>query len=231
MLRPHGPLSGKRVLITAGPTFEDIDPVRFIGNRSSGKMGYAISAEAARRGGRVTLITGPTHLTAPSVHEVVQVRSAADMHSAVMARAEEVDVVIMAAAVADFSPASRAGQKIAKRDHALQLTLEGTTDILADLGQLASRASSERPVLVGFAAETHDVVAHAREKLLRKRVDLIVANDVSQPGVGFEGDTNAVTIVSRDDAEEIPLQSKTAVAGRILDVIERRLSVTPVRTA
>jgi phosphopantothenoylcysteine decarboxylase/phosphopantothenate--cysteine ligase len=222
MLRPGGALAGKRVLVTAGPTFEDIDPVRFIGNRSSGKMGYALAAEAARRGARVTLVTGPTHLTAPSVSDVVSVRSARDMHEAVMARAAEVDAVVMAAAVADYTPASRAAQKVAKSD-GLDLTLAKTPDILADLGRLPSR-SAGRPVLVGFAAETHDVVAHAREKLQRKGADLIVANDVTRPGAGFEVDTNAVTIVSRDGAEELPVQSKTAVAAKILDRLDHLLA-------
>jgi phosphopantothenoylcysteine decarboxylase/phosphopantothenate--cysteine ligase len=124
----------------------------------------------------------------------------------------------------------REGMKIAKREEGLALTLARTTDILADLGRLPSRAASDRPLLVGFAAETHDVVAHAREKLQRKQADLIVANDVSQPRVGFEVDTNAVTIVSADGAEEIPLQSKAAVAARILDAVERRLVSAPTRT-
>jgi phosphopantothenoylcysteine decarboxylase/phosphopantothenate--cysteine ligase len=229
-LQPAGALSRLRVLVTAGPTYEDIDPVRYVGNRSSGKMGYAIAAEAARRGARVTLVSGPTHVPQPRVEEFVAVRSAADMHQAVMARAADVDLVLMAAAVADFSPELREGRKIAKRDQPLALTLARTADILADLGRLPSRGTAGRPLLVGFAAETHDVVAHAREKLRKKQVDLIVANDVAQPGVGFEGDTNAVTIVSADGTEEIPLQSKTAVAGRILDAVERRLSSRPIST-
>lgn len=229
MLRPSGALSGKRVLVTAGPTFEDIDPVRFIGNRSSGKMGYAIAAEAARRGARVTLVTGPTHLPAPKVADVVQVRSARDMHDAVMARAGEADAVVMAAAVADYTPSARASQKVAKSD-GLDLSLEKTPDILAALGKLPSR-SAARPVLVGFAAETHDVIAHAREKLQRKGADVIVANDVSQPGAGFEVDTNAVTIISRDETEELPLASKTAIAGKILDRLERLLAKRPAHVS
>lgn len=231
MLRPSGPLAGKRVLVSAGPTYEDIDPVRFVGNRSSGKMGYAVAAEAARRGAQVTLVTGPTHLAAPRVREVVPVRSAADMHRAVMARAPDADVVVMAAAVADYTPAQRADQKIKKSDVGLTLTLERTADILADLGRMPSRAAAERPLLVGFAAETQDVVAQAQGKLRRKVVDLIVANDVSQPGVGFEADTNAVTLVTRDDSEEVPLQSKAAVAARILDRVERLLAGAPVPTS
>jgi phosphopantothenoylcysteine decarboxylase/phosphopantothenate--cysteine ligase len=224
LIRPRGPLSERRVLVTAGPTLEDIDPVRFIGNRSSGKMGYALAGEAARRGARVTLISGPTKLPPPRTDELVQVRSAAEMHHAVMSRAEAADVVIMSAAVADYTPASVEGQKIAKQDKPLTLTLTRTRDILADLGQLASRRQGDSPVLIGFAAETHDVVAHARQKLERKAVDLIVANDVLREGAGFDADTNAVTLVTRDGAEEVPLQSKSAVASRILDRVESLLT-------
>jgi phosphopantothenoylcysteine decarboxylase/phosphopantothenate--cysteine ligase len=225
MLRPAGALRGMRVLVTAGPTYEDIDPVRYIGNRSSGKMGYALAAEAARRGARVTLVTGPTHLTAPKVTEVVSVRSAREMSEVVLARASEMDAVVMAAAVADYAPADPAAQKLGK-DAALDLKLSKTTDILAELGRLRSRGS-ETPVLVGFAAETHDVVAHAREKLQRKGADLIVANDITEPGAGFEVDTNAVTIVSREGTEQLPVQSKTAVAGKILDRLETLLTARP----
>jgi phosphopantothenoylcysteine decarboxylase/phosphopantothenate--cysteine ligase len=220
MLRPKGALTGSRVLVTAGPTLEDIDPVRFIGNRSSGKMGYALAAEAAVRGARVTLVSGPVKLAAPKVEEVINVRSAADMHQAVMARAAEADVVIMAAAVADYTMAAPNAEKIAKSDGPLTLTLSRTRDVLEDLGRLASRREAGRPVLVGFAAETHDVIAHAKDKLERKGVDLIVANDVSRPGVGFDGDTNAVTLVTSDGVEEVPLQSKSGIASRILDRIE-----------
>jgi phosphopantothenoylcysteine decarboxylase/phosphopantothenate--cysteine ligase len=220
MLRPTGALTGLRVLVTAGPTLEDLDPVRFIGNRSSGKMGYALAAEAAARGALVTLVSGPVKLTPPHVHEVVQVRSAASMHEAVMARAPEADIVIMAAAVADYTSAAPQAEKIAKSEGPLTLTLTRTRDILADLGQLPARRDGERPVLVGFAAETHDVIAHAKSKLERKRVDLIVANDVSRPGVGFDADTNAVTLVTAEGVEDVALQSKSAVASRILDRIE-----------
>jgi phosphopantothenoylcysteine decarboxylase / phosphopantothenate---cysteine ligase len=220
MLRPRGALAGLRILVTAGPTLEDIDPVRFIGNRSSGKMGYALAAEAAARGALVTLVSGPVRLTPPRVDEVVKVRSAASMHEAVMARAPEADVVIMAAAVADYTVAAPHAEKVAKIDGPLTLTLSRTRDILADLGQLPARRDAEGPVLVGFAAETHDVIAHAKGKLERKNIDLIVANDVSRPGVGFDGDTNAVTLVTAEGVEDIPLQSKSAVASRILDTIE-----------
>jgi phosphopantothenoylcysteine decarboxylase / phosphopantothenate---cysteine ligase len=224
VLRPAGPLSGTRILVSAGPTLEDIDPVRFIGNRSSGKMGYAIAAEAARRGARVTIVSGPTKLSVPAVESVVQVRSAAEMHEAVLARASDMDIVIMAAAVADYTIATPDAQKIAKSDGPLTLTLTRTRDILADLGQLPSRRANDRPVLIGFAAETHDVVSHARQKMERKNVDLIVANDVSAAGAGFDGDTNAVTLVSREGVEDVPLQSKSGVASRILDRAEALLT-------
>jgi phosphopantothenoylcysteine decarboxylase / phosphopantothenate---cysteine ligase len=212
-------LAGRRVLVTAGGTREQIDPVRFVGNRSSGRMGYAVAAEAARRGARVTLVSGPTKIDPPRTESVVQVRSAAEMHEAVLSRAAAHDVIIMAAAVADYTIAMPEPQKIAKRDGPLTLTLTRTRDILGDLGRLASRAEG-RPILVGFAAETHDVHAHAREKLDRKGIDLMVANDVSQPGVGFDTATNAVSIIARDGIDQVPLQSKSAIASRILDRIE-----------
>jgi phosphopantothenoylcysteine decarboxylase/phosphopantothenate--cysteine ligase len=224
VLRPPArSLAGRRVLVTAGPTYEDIDPVRYIGNRSSGRMGFAIAAEAARRGAAVTLVSGPTSLAPPAGVELARVRSAGDMHAAVLARAADHDVVIMAAAVADYTLDS-APQKIAKADGPLVLTLTRTRDILGDLGRLPSRQAGA-PVLVGFAAETHDVVAHARQKLERKAVDLIVANDVARQDAGFEVETNAVTLVSMDGTEEVPLQSKDAVAARILNRVERLLAV------
>src|SRR5260221_5340727 len=157
ILRPQGPLRGQRLLVTAGPTYEDVDPVRFIGNRSSGRMGYAIAAEAARRGAEVTLVTGPSSLSAPAVREVVRVRGAAEMHEAVMARAGDMQVVVMAAAVADYTTAERAGQKVPKDGETLTLILKKTPDILGDLGQ-RRLASGAGPLLVGFAAETENVV-------------------------------------------------------------------------
>ena len=215
-------LAGRRILITAGPTFEDIDPVRFVGNRSSGRMGYAIAAEALRRGATVTLVTGPTHLAPPHGAEVVKVRSAADMHTAVMARASEDDVVIMSAAVADYTPAEPAAQKVKKGDGPLTITLQRTKDILGELGKLPSRRQKV-PVLVGFAAETRDVVAYAQDKLKQKGVDLIVANDVSRTDAGFDVDTNAVTLVSSNGVEDVALQAKSAVAAKILDRVEQLL--------
>jgi phosphopantothenoylcysteine decarboxylase/phosphopantothenate--cysteine ligase len=216
-------LHGLRIIVTAGPTYEDIDPVRFVGNRSSGRMGFAIAAEADRRGATVTLIAGPTQLPAPGVDRVTRVRSAADMHAAVMRDAPSADVVIMAAAVADYSPAASADQKLTKTDAPLTLTLRRTPDILAELGDLRSRRGTSRPVLVGFAAETEDVIAKARDKRARKRVDLIVANDVSRSDRGFEATTNAVTIIGERDVD-VPLQSKDDVAAAILDQVEQLLA-------
>jgi phosphopantothenoylcysteine decarboxylase / phosphopantothenate---cysteine ligase len=224
ILRPEGPLRGQRVLVSAGPTYEDVDPVRYIGNRSSGRMGYAIAAEAARRGADVTLVTGPTALDAPAVREVVKVRSAAEMHQAVISRAEGMDVVVMAAAVADYTPADRAEQKVAKAGETLTLQLKRTPDILGDLGRRRV-AKGTGPLLVGFAAETENVVANATAKRERKHADLIVANDVSRADAGFDVDTNAVTIVGPEGAEPLPLQPKWRVAAEILNRVEQLLSV------
>jgi phosphopantothenoylcysteine decarboxylase/phosphopantothenate--cysteine ligase len=226
ILRPEGPLRGQRLLVTAGPTYEDIDPVRYIGNRSSGRMGYAIAAEAARRGALVTLVTGPTSIAAPAVRDVIKVRGAAEMHQAVMSRADDVDVMVMAAAVADYSPAERAPQKVAKDADTLTLTLTKTPDILGSLGQRRV-AKGGGPILIGFAAETQDVIARAAAKRERKHADFIVANDVSRADAGFDVDTNAVTIVGPDGAESLPLQSKSRVAGEILDRVERLLAARP----
>jgi phosphopantothenoylcysteine decarboxylase/phosphopantothenate--cysteine ligase len=226
VLRRDGPLRGQRVLVTAGPTYEDVDPVRFVGNRSSGKMGFAVAAEAAHRGADVTLITGPTALEPPPVREIVRVRTAAQMHDAVMARAGDMQVVVMAAAVADYAP-DRAPQKMQKGSDTLTLVLHRTPDILGDLG-LRRRASGRGPVLVGFAAETQDVVTRATEKREKKHADLIVANDVARSDSGFDVDSNAVTIVAADGAESLPLQSKARVAAEILDRVERLLEAWPI---
>jgi phosphopantothenoylcysteine decarboxylase/phosphopantothenate--cysteine ligase len=215
-------LRGRRVVVTAGPTYEDIDPVRYVGNRSSGRMGSAIAAAAHARGANVTLVSGPTMLEPPHADEVIKVRSAAQMHAAVMRAAEHADVVIMAAAVADYTPTAASVGKIAKADEPLTVTLEPTRDILADLGRAAVRRPTP-PVLVGFAAETGDLLAKARAKRERKGADLIVANDVSQPGSGFDVDTNAVTIIGADGEQVLPLQSKSRVAEAILDRVERLL--------
>jgi phosphopantothenoylcysteine decarboxylase/phosphopantothenate--cysteine ligase len=227
ILRPQGPLRGKRILVTAGPTYEDLDPVRYLGNRSSGKMGFAIAAEAARRGAAVTLIAGPVSGEEPNVAELVRVRGAEEMHRAVLSRSDGVDVVVMAAAVADYTPVARAPQKIAKSPDAedtLTLTLRRTPDILAELGQRRLAAASDRPLLVGFAAETEHVIEHAAAKREKKHVDLIVANDVSRADAGFDVDTNAVTIVSAGGTESVPVLAKSQVAARILDRVEQLLS-------
>ncbi len=225
MLEPGGPLRGTRVLVTAGPTREALDPVRFVGNRSSGKMGYALAAAARSRGAGVVLISGPTALKPPAGVDLVQVTTAAEMYEAVTARAAASDVVIMAAAVADYAPSAAATQKIHKDQDLMTLTLARTPDIIGELGR--RRAGQGKPLLVGFAAETHDVLNQARKKLKEKGVDLIVANDVSRIDAGFEVDTNEVTLVSADGEEKIPLQSKTAVANHVLDRIEAML---PART-
>jgi len=216
-------LEGRRVLVTAGPTFEDLDPVRFIGNRSSGRMGFALAAEAARRGADVTVVAGPSTVDPPAVAELVRVRSAAEMRDAVMARVAGADVVIMAAAVADYAPDAPDPQKIKKGADALTLTLRRTPDILAALGAWRQDRGATRPLLVGFAAETADVLARARQKLDAKRADLIVANDVLAPGAGFEVDTNVVTLVGHGWDEALPLQPKASVAREILDRVERLL--------
>ena len=218
---PESVLRSLHVLVSAGPTYEDIDPVRYLGNRSSGRMGFALAGEARRRGARVTLIAGPTRLEPPAVEDVVRVRSAAEMHEAVMAASSSADVVIMAAAVADYTPASASPGKVSKTDGPLTITLNRTRDILGDLGARRTASGAARPVLVGFAAETDDVLRRAREKRARKGVDLIVANDVSLPDRGFDVETNAVTLVTEDGEETVSLQSKERVAAAILDRVER----------
>jgi phosphopantothenoylcysteine decarboxylase/phosphopantothenate--cysteine ligase len=224
ILAPAGSsMSGRRILVTAGPTYEDIDAVRYVGNRSSGRMGFALAAEARRRGAHVTVVAGPTRVDPPAVDELLRVRSAAEMHEAVMRVASNADAVIMAAAVADYTPADPVSGKMAKEDGPLTLTLERTRDILADLGSMRAGLASTRPVLVGFAAETSDMVRRAREKRARKNVDLIVANDVSLPDRGFDAETNAVTLVDAAGEHVVPLQSKQQVAAVILDRVEQLL--------
>jgi len=228
ILKPEGPLRGRRVLVTAGPTYEDFDPVRYIGNRSSGRMGFAIAGEAARRGAEVTLVAGPTTIDTPAVNEVVRVRGAGEMHLAVLARADRMDVVIMAAAVADYAPAERSPRKVPKAGDTMTLVLKKTPDILADLGRRRA-ASGEGPLLVGFAAETENLVARATAKREEKHADLIVANDVSRADAGFDVETNAVTIIGRNGVESLPVQSKTRVAAAILDRVEKLLVESPAK--
>ncbi len=222
-LRPPQTLAGRRVLVSAGPTLEDIDPVRYVGNRSSGRMGFALAEEAARRGATVTLVVGPTVLTPPAAADTVRVRSAAEMREAILERARQVDCLIMTAAVADYAP-ERVPEKIAKDADEWLLRLRRTPDILAEVGRLRAAGTLRVPVLIGFAAETGDPVARARDKRRRKQVDLIVANDVSRADAGFEVDQNAVTLVSADDEREVPLQSKGGIARAILDRAEELLA-------
>jgi phosphopantothenoylcysteine decarboxylase/phosphopantothenate--cysteine ligase len=217
-------LAGRRILITAGPTFEDLDPVRYIGNRSSGRMGFALAAEAAGRGAEVCLVAGPTMLAPPPVAELVRVRSAAEMHQQVLARAGNSDAIIMAAAVADYAPEQPSPEKVAKAAGPLHLTLRRTPDILGELGRLRSEGKLSGGVLVGFAAETAELVPRARAKRSTKNIDLIVANDVSQPGVGFDVETNQVTLVAVDGEEALPLLSKHEVARIVLDRVEGLLA-------
>jgi phosphopantothenoylcysteine decarboxylase/phosphopantothenate--cysteine ligase len=208
-----GALAGRQVLVAAGGTREPIDPVRFLGNRSSGKMGHAIAREAFARGARVTLLTSVPS-SAPAGVELVAVETADDVHREVMARAPHADVVVMAAAVADFRPKAVADQKLKKGDGVPDLVLEPTVDVLAALG----RAKAPHQIVVGFAAETERVREHAADKLAAKRVDLMVANDVSSPDSGFEVDTNrALLLHSSGRVEELPLLTKDALAGVVLD--------------
>jgi phosphopantothenoylcysteine decarboxylase/phosphopantothenate--cysteine ligase len=210
-------LEGKSILVTAGPTREPIDPVRYISNRSSGKMGYAIAEAARRRGAKVTLVSGPTAIPAPAGVAITRVTTAAEMHAAVMDALPAQQIVIKAAAVADFTPVSVSAQKIKKQagEEEKTLTLKKTPDILAEIG-----ARSPRPFVVAFAAETDSVEASAREKLVRKNADLIVANDVADPSIGFDSDQNAVTVIARDGSStNIERAPKIVVANRILDLV------------
>lgn len=217
-------LEGQRVLVTAGPTREPLDPVRYLSNRSSGKMGYAIADAARRRGAEVTLVTGPTSLIAPLGVTVTRVSTAAEMHAAVMAAASSHGIVIKAAAVADFAPVSVADRKIKKRDDSDTLTIElrKNPDILADVAKL-----TPRPFVVAFAAETDMVEQNAREKLQRKGADLIIANDVADATIGFDSDQNEVLVIGRDGtAARIARAGKSVIANGILDVVVARLAMT-----
>jgi phosphopantothenoylcysteine decarboxylase/phosphopantothenate--cysteine ligase len=212
-------LAGQTVLVTAGPTREDIDPVRFLTNRSSGKMGYALAEAAGRRGARVVLVSGPTDLKIPEGVDWVPVRATEEMRRAVLDRARDANIVIMAAAVADYRPAAAQDKKMKRGEGSITLELEPTPDILAELGQAAQNEKSRR-VLVGFAAETDRVAENARGKLARKGADMIVANDVTQEGAGFDTDTNIVTMYLRGGREiALPKMSKFDVANRVLDQI------------
>ena len=213
-------LAGKKILVTAGPTREALDPVRYLTNRSSGKMGYAVAKAAARRGAEVTLVTGPTELPPPRFCTVVPVTSAADMFEAVTSRSDQMDVIIKAAAVADYTPLEVAGDKIKKSDTDLSIPLARTKDILGWLGEHKKPGQ----FLCGFSMETKDLLENSRKKLQKKHLDLIAANNVKVPGAGFSGDTNVLTLIAPDLEEELPLLSKDEAAHRLLTVIKYRMN-------
>lgn len=213
-------LAGRTLLVTAGPTQEAIDPVRYITNHASGRMGYAVAEAARDRGARVILVSGPTALSPPAGIEMVSVVSARDMYQAVLDRFADADVVVKAAAVGDYRPAAVHKEKLKKKADPLVLNLERNPDILAELGRRKSRQ-----ILVGFAAETTDLLENARNKLMTKNLDLIVANDVTRPGSGFASETNSVTLLDRTGAaEQIPLQAKNEIAHLILDRVAALLA-------
>ena len=209
---PHD-LTGKKVLVTAGPTQEALDPVRYLTNHSSGKMGYAIAKTAMLRGAQVTLVSGPTSIAPPPFVEVVEVVSAQDMFQAVTSRQEQADFIFKAAAVADYTPADYSDDKVKKREGDLSIPLKRTQDILKHLGE------HRRPdqIICGFSMETRDMLENSRVKLEKKNVDMICANNLKVDGAGFGVDTNVITLITRDRVEELPLLSKEAAAGRILD--------------
>ncbi len=208
-------LAGRKVLVTAGPTQEKLDPVRYISNHSTGKMGYAVAAAAVRRGADVTLVSGKVELTPPMGVQVVPVVSAADMAQAVKAAASEHDIIIKAAAVADYRPRVTADEKLKKKDEELSVELERTEDILAWLG--AHRRAGQ--ILCGFSMETEHLLENSRVKLEKKKIDMIVANNLKQEGAGFGTDTNVVTLITKEKTEEFPMLSKEEVADRLLDRI------------
>lgn len=212
-------LAGRRLLISAGPTFEDLDPVRFLGNRSSGKMGFALAAEASRMGAQVTLVAGPVSLCTPDRVQRIDVRRAVQMRDAVIAALPGQDVFISAAAVADYMPAQTEPRKIKKSAASLSLELVRTPDIVSEVARHAQRPT----LVVGFAAETNDVEQHALGKLQSKGLDLIAANDVAAEGIGFESDDNALTVYSSDAPHAIERGSKSEVARRLLELIAARL--------
>jgi phosphopantothenoylcysteine decarboxylase/phosphopantothenate--cysteine ligase len=218
-------LAGETVLVTAGPTREKIDPVRYLTNRSSGRMGYAIAEAALRRGARVLLVSGPTALAAPGAAELTQVETAEEMLAAVLKLLPESTVVIKTAAVADFRPKAAAGQKI-KRKGEMKLELEPTGDILAEV---ARRKTTQ--IVIGFAAETENVLENGRKKLASKSLDAIVVNDVSREGIGFDSDRNAVTIISHSEVVEVPETSKWEVAHRVLDQVVKLRKRSGVRVS
>ena len=208
-------LSGETVLITAGPTREKIDPVRYLTNRSSGRMGYALAEAALRRGARVLLVSGPTNLPPPGAAEVTRIESAEQMRDAVLGLLPQATIVIKTAAVSDYRAKSTAGQKL-KRKGPMTLELEATPDILKEIAQ-----KKQNQIVIGFAAETENVLENARQKLVSKNLDAIVVNDVSREGVGFDSERNAVTVITRDEVVEVPETTKWEVAQRVLDQVAK----------
>lgn len=219
-------LAGKKVLVTAGPTREKLDPVRYLSNNSTGKMGYAIARAAMMRGAEVTLVSGPVALAAPMGVETVPILSAQDMADAVLSRAEEQDIIIKAAAVADYRPCNVSDEKIKKKDGDMSIPLERTTDILGTLGargQELEATKGKRPFLCGFSMETQNMLENSQAKLAKKHVDMIVANNLKTAGAGFGTDTNVVTMITTDAVKELPIMSKNDVADELLSEILRRM--------
>lgn len=213
-------LKGKKVLVTAGPTVESIDPVRYISNHSSGRMGYAIAKAAMLRGAEVTLVSGPTSLEAPMFVDTVNIRSAADMYEAVMERRDEQDIIIKAAAVADYTPAEVSDEKVKKKDDEMRIPLTRTKDILKALGE--NRKDGQ--FLCGFSMETQNMLENSRAKLKKKNIDMIVANNLKEEGAGFKTDTNVVTLITEKEELPLPLMSKDEVADHLLDFILKQMA-------
>mgnify|MGYP004714190555 CR=1 FL=1 len=212
-------MAGKKVLVTAGPTMEAIDPVRFIWNHSTGKMGYAIARIAMQRGAEVTLVTGPTHLEAPLFVRAIPVTSAQDMFEPVASNAKEQDIIIKSAAVADYTPVSVANEKIKKMDGDSQISLKRTTDILKYLGENRTKEQ----FLCGFSMETENMLENSKKKLAKKNLDMVVANNLKVEGAGFGVDTNVVTLITKEDVKELPCMNKEEVAIAILDTIRKKM--------
>ena len=208
-------LEGKHVMVTAGPTVEAIDPVRYISNHSSGRMGYAIAKAAMLRGAKVTLISGPSSLEPPMFVDVIKIQSAADMYEAVMAHKDEQDIIIKAAAVADYTPAEVSDEKVKKKDDDMAIRLTRTRDILKALGE----NRKERQFLCGFSMETQNMLENSRAKLKKKNIDMIVANNLKEKGAGFGTETNVVTFITEKEEAELPIMSKDEVADQLLDFI------------
>ena len=209
-------LAGKKVLVTAGATMEAIDPVRYITNHSTGKMGYAIAKCAMQRGADVTLVTGKTSIDKPRFVDIIEIKSAGDMYDAVVERAHDMDIIIKAAAVADYTPVQVSDEKVKKKDGDLNIELKRTKDILAQLGSMDYK---KRPFICGFSMETSNLIENSKAKLIKKNVDMIIANSLKEEGAGFGTDTNIVNIITKDSVKELPIMKKSEVASKILDEI------------